>query len=187
MRLDSNRPSMRGRTPRLAAMIALVTGAVVVAAGCSSSASKSKTAADSGKTTTVSVSLTPQGCTPKPATVASGDVQFNVTNKDASAVTEAELRTSTLSKILGEQENLTPGLSGGFELTLQPGTYELNCPGASQEHWKFTVTGKSTGRPGSPTRSWPPRSRATRPTSTSRPRTWSRPARRSARRSAPGT
>src|ERR1700744_2657747 len=136
---------MRGRTPRLTAMIALVTGAVVVAAGCSSSASKSKTAADSGKTTTVSVSLTPQGCTPKPATVASGDVQFNVTNKDASAVTEAELRTSTLSKILGEQENLTPGLSGGFELTLQPGTYEINCPGASQQHWTFTVTGKTTG------------------------------------------
>jgi iron uptake system component EfeO len=136
---------MRGRTSRLTAMIALVTGAVVVAAGCSSSASKSKTTADSGKTTTVSISLTPQGCAAKPAKVATGDVQFNVTNKNASAVTEAELRTSNGSKILGEQENLTPGLSGGFELTLAPGTYELNCPGASQEHWKFTVTGKSTG------------------------------------------
>src|ERR1700744_3908527 len=135
---------MRGRTPRLTAMIALVTGAVVVAAGCSSSASKSKTAADTGKTTTVSISLTPQGCQPKPAKVTAGDVQFNVTNKDASAVSEAELRTSNLSKILGEQENLTPGLSGGFELTIQPGTYEINCPGASQQHWTFTVTGKTT-------------------------------------------
>jgi iron uptake system component EfeO len=136
---------MRGRTSRLTAVIALITGAVVVAAGCSSSASKSKTTADSGKTTTVSVSLTPQGCAAKPAKVATGDVLFNVTNKNASAVTEAELRTSNGSKILGEQENLTPGLSGGFELTLAPGSYELNCPGASQEHWKFTVTGKSTG------------------------------------------
>ncbi|HEY6501517.1 MAG TPA: iron uptake system protein EfeO [Streptosporangiaceae bacterium] len=126
-------------------MIALITGAVVVAAGCSSSASKSKTTADSGKTATVSISLTPQGCAAKPAKVATGDVQFNVTNKNASAVSEAELRTSNGSKILGEQENLTPGLSGGFELTLAPGSYELNCPGASQEHWKFTVTGKSTG------------------------------------------
>src|SRR6201995_2278368 len=126
-------------------MIALMTGAVVVAAGCSSSGSKSKTASDTGKTTTVNVSLTPQGCAAKPAKVATGDVQFNVTNKNASAVTEAELRTSDGSKILGEQENLTPGLSGGFELTLAPGSYELNCPGASQEHWKFTVTGKSTG------------------------------------------
>src|ERR1700744_6336363 len=136
---------MRGRTPRLTAMIALVTGAVVVAAGCSSSASKSKTAADSGKTTTVSISLTPQGCAPKPAKVAAGDVSFNVTNKDASAVSEAELRTSNLSKILGEQENLTPGLSGGFELTLQPGSYKINCPGASQQHATFKVTGKTSG------------------------------------------
>jgi iron uptake system EfeUOB component EfeO/EfeM len=63
-------------------MIALVTSAVVVAAGCSSSASKSKTTADSGQTTTVKISLTPQGCQAKPATVATGDVQFNVTNKD---------------------------------------------------------------------------------------------------------
>ena len=145
MRLDGNRRPLRGRTSRLTAMIALMTGAVVVAAGCSSSGSKSKTASDTGKTTTVNVSLTPQGCAAKPAKVATGDVQFNVTNKNASAVTEAELRTSNGSKILGEQENLTPGLSGGFELTLAPGSYELNCPGASQEHWKFTVTGKSTG------------------------------------------
>ena len=145
MRLDGNRRPMRGRTSRLTAVIALMTGAIVVAAGCSSSASKSKTTADSGKATTVNISLTPQGCAPKPAKVASGDIQFNVTNKNASAVTEAELRTSNGSKILGEQENLTPGLSGGFELTLAPGSYELNCPGASQEHWKFTVTGKSTG------------------------------------------
>jgi iron uptake system component EfeO len=142
---DGNRRPVRGRTSRLTAMIALVTGAVVVAAGCSSSDSKSKTTADSGKTATVTVSLTPQGCAAKPAKVATGDVQFNVTNKDANAVTEAELRTSNGSKILGEQENLTPGLSGGFELTLAPGSYELNCPGASQERWKFTVTGKSTG------------------------------------------
>ena len=145
MRLDGNRRPVRGGASRLTAMIALVTGAVVVVAGCSSPASKSKTASDTGKTTTVTVSLTPQGCAAKPATVATGDVQFNVTNKNANAVTEAELRTSNGSKILGEQENLTPGLSGGFELTLAPGNYELNCPGASQEHWKFTVTGKSTG------------------------------------------
>ena len=35
------------------------------------------------------------------------------------AVSEAELRTSDLAQILGEQENLTPGLSGGFALTIQ--------------------------------------------------------------------
>jgi iron uptake system component EfeO len=93
----------------------------------------------------VSISLTPQGCAPKPAKISAGQVQFNVANSGASAVSEAELRTSDLAKILGEQENLTPGLSGGFALTLQPGTYTINCPGAAQQHWTLTVTGKATG------------------------------------------
>ena len=53
--------------------------------------------------------------------------------------------TSDLAHILGEQENLTPGLSGGFSLTIQPGTYKVSCPGASQPHWTFTVTGKAAG------------------------------------------
>ena len=68
-----------------------------------------------------------------------------MTNKDAGSVSEAELRTSDLAKILGEQENLTPGLSGGFSLNIQPGSYKINCPGASQPHWTLTVTGKATG------------------------------------------
>ena len=38
-----------------------------------------------------------------------GQVEFNVANKNAGAVSEAELRTGDLAKILGEQENLTPG------------------------------------------------------------------------------
>ncbi len=74
-----------------------------------------------------------------------GAVEFNVTNAGAGSVSEAELRTSDKAHILGEQENLTPGLSGGFSLTIQPGTYTINCPGASQADWTFTVTGKATG------------------------------------------
>ena len=68
-----------------------------------------------------------------------------MTNSGAGGVSEAELRTSDLAHILGEQENLTPGLSGGFSLTVQPGTYKISCPGASQSHWTFTATGKATG------------------------------------------
>ena len=113
----------------------------------------------------MSISLTPQGCAPRPARITAGQVQFNVANQDADSVSEAELRTSDLAKILGEQENLTPGLSGGFALTLQPGTYKINCPGASQPHWTLTVSGKARGRPGRPAPSWPPPSRATPATS----------------------
>ncbi len=92
---------------------------------------------------TVTITLTPQGCAPKPAKVPAGQIQFTVKNKNAGAVSEAELRTSNLSHILGEQENLTPGLSGGFALVVQPGKYVINCPGAAQQHATFTVTGKS--------------------------------------------
>jgi iron uptake system component EfeO len=136
----------RGRRGVMVASVAAVLA--LVATGCSSSGSGSKgsagTAADTGKSSTVTIDLTPQGCQPKPASITAGAVDFNVTNKDAGSVSEAELRTSDLAKILGEQENLTPGLSGGFSLNIQPGSYKINCPGASQPHWTLTVTGKAT-------------------------------------------
>jgi iron uptake system component EfeO len=133
---------------RATGLAAITAGLAVVAAGCGSSSGSSasgKTASDSGKASTVSISLTPQGCAPKPAKVTAGEVDFTVANKNAGAVSEAELRTGDLAKILGEQENLTPGLTGGFALTLQPGTYKINCPGAAQQHWTLTVTGKASG------------------------------------------
>jgi iron uptake system component EfeO len=139
------------RGHRGAVVTAVAAGLALVVSGCSSSHSggSSGTDASSDKTTTVTIDLTPQGCAPKPAKITAGPVQFNVTNTDAGTVSEAELRTNDLAKILGEQENLTPGLSGGFSLVLQPGTYKVNCPGASQQHWDLTVTGKTTGP------SWP--------------------------------
>jgi iron uptake system component EfeO len=129
--------------PAATGIVALASLALLASA-CSSSHGSSGSAA-SAHTSTVTIDLTPQGCAPKPAKIAAGPVQFNVTNTNAGAVSEAELRTSNLAKILGEQENLTPGLSGGFSLDLQPGTYKINCPGASVQHWNFTVTGKASG------------------------------------------
>ena len=52
-----------------------------------------------------------------------------MTNKNAGAVSEAELRTNDLSHILGEQENLTPGLSGGFALSCSPARTSSTAPG----------------------------------------------------------
>jgi iron uptake system component EfeO len=142
--------SIGRRRGRRGVMVAAVTAVLaLVATGCSSSSSSSKgsagTDASTGKNSAVTIDLTPQGCQPKPATITAGAVDFTVTNKDAGSVSEAELRTSDLAKILGEQENLTPGLSGGFSLNIQPGSYKINCPGASQPHWTLTVTGKATG------------------------------------------
>jgi iron uptake system component EfeO len=89
--------------------------------------------------TAVTVEITEAGCAPQPATVPAGPVTFRITNKDAGAVTEAELKSG--ETILGEKENLTPGLSGQFTLNLKAGSYALVCPNAKQESWDFTVTG----------------------------------------------
>jgi iron uptake system component EfeO len=139
------------RTRRRGAAAAIVAASLaLVASGCSSSGSGAKgstgaAAASGDKSSTVKISLTSDGCEPKPANVPAGAVEFDVINSGAGSVSEAELRTSDKAHILGEQENLTPGLSGGFSLTIQPGTYKVNCPGASQPDWTFTVTGQATG------------------------------------------
>jgi iron uptake system component EfeO len=124
-------------------------GLSLLVAACGSGGKKigaSSSANGASASSSVNIALTSGGCAPKPARVPAGAVDVNVVNKGASAVSEAELRTSDLSHILGEQENLTPGLSGGFSLNLQPGRYVINCPGAKQRHWTFVVTGKATGR-----------------------------------------
>jgi iron uptake system component EfeO len=145
---DRRQAATRRTTPRAAGLAAVTAGLALAAAGCggsSGSSGSASPAAAADKATTVSISLTPQGCAPKPAKITAGEVQFNVANKDADGVSEAELRTSDLAKILGEQENLTPGLSGGFALTLQPGTYKINCPGATRAAWTLTVGGRASG------------------------------------------
>jgi iron uptake system component EfeO len=127
---------------------------VLALTACGSSTSSSSSAPASGAAATapaaaadqqVTITLTSKGCAPVPPTIKAGHVSFTVTNKNAGAVSEAELRSSDLSHILGEQENLTPGLSGGFALNIQPGSYKIACPGASNAHSELTVSGTSTG------------------------------------------
>jgi iron uptake system component EfeO len=142
--LQGVRPSAtspRLASSRLARRIGIVSGTLsgLVIAAVMPMALATPAGADA-KQVTVNVNLTPSGCSPKPAKVTTGQIQFNVANKNASAVSEAELRTKDLSHILGEQENLTPGLSGGFSLVVQPGHYVFNCPGAARQHASFTVT-----------------------------------------------
>jgi iron uptake system component EfeO len=136
----------RGRPPGRTATAAIAAALALAAAGCASASTHaSGGGSGSGRASTVTVALTPQGCAPKPAKIPAGEVTFNVANQDADAVSEAELRTADLTHILGEQENLTPGLSGGFTLDIQPGSYKINCPGASQSRWTLTVSGRATG------------------------------------------
>ena len=126
---------------RLLAFGATAAAAGLLASGCSSS-SKASLAGDTTNGVTVAVTLTSDGCTPSPASVEAGLVTFEVTNKNASAVSEAELLKG--ETIMGEKENLTPGLSGKFSLRLQPGKYVVNCPNAKADHADFTVTGAAS-------------------------------------------
>ncbi len=125
---------MRTHRPALIGAIATIAGLGLLAAGCAKSNPKPAAGA-----TVVTVKLTDKGCRPSPATAVAGPVTFQITNQDASKVTEAELLKG--STILGEKENIAPGLNGSFSLKLDAGTYQVYCPGAATEKFDFTVTG----------------------------------------------
>ncbi|WP_339115411.1 iron uptake system protein EfeO [Thioclava sp. GXIMD2076] len=76
---------------------------------------------------------------------AAGPVTFTVTNQTATALTEVELLSG--NRIIGEKENLAPGLpSVTFTVTLGGGSYDIYCPGADPQKTAFTVTGAAAKR-----------------------------------------
>ncbi|MFI5225276.1 MAG: hypothetical protein ACHQ3P_01225 [Candidatus Limnocylindrales bacterium] len=87
---------------------------------------------------TVTITMADTGCTATPASIAAGPATFQVVNGGANAVTEVELMKD--GTILGEKEDLAPGMSGSFNLVLEPGAYVVSCPGASSASTPFTVT-----------------------------------------------
>ncbi len=86
---------------------------------------------------TVTITMADAGCTAVPAVIAAGPATFQVVNGSANAVTEVELIKD--GTILGEKENLAPGISGSFSLALDPGDYVVSCPGAASPSTPFTV------------------------------------------------
>jgi Predicted periplasmic lipoprotein involved in iron transport len=118
-------------------------GAKGSSAGASGGSAKAAAAPVSDGAAQVKVDLTSAGgCEIDHASAPAGPVTFTVTNKDATAITEIELQSD--QRILGEKENLAPGLAPvKFTTTLSGGTYQLYCPGADKENVPFTVTGKA--------------------------------------------
>jgi iron uptake system component EfeO len=124
-------------------VLVLVTGV----AACADDKSSSSDSAAAGAAT-VTINLTDDGCTPSPATATAGPINFKVTNTTATKVSEAELlREDT---IMGEKENLTPGLSGSFSLKLDAGKYTVYCPNAKTEKVDFTVSGSAAAASSDP-------------------------------------
>jgi iron uptake system component EfeO len=93
---------------------------------------------------TVAVKITSDGC-PKPITVKPGSVTFKVTNDDADNVSEFEIMKG--GKILGEVENIAPGLSRSFTMKLKAGDYITYCPGGdTREKGVLTVAAARAGQ-----------------------------------------
>jgi iron uptake system component EfeO len=81
-------------------------------------------------------------CTLSSTTAKAGPVTFTVKNESSTAISEVELQSD--ERILGEKENLAPGLAAvSFTVTLTGGRYSVYCPGAKKQLQTFTVTGKA--------------------------------------------
>ncbi len=109
------------------AVVAIAIAALTLSA-CGSSGSGSD-AASSGDTQQAAIKLVDAGCSPAKLTVDAGRTTFTISNAGTDKVSEMEVLDG--ARILGEKENLVPGLSGSFTLNLRPGHYTLSCPGGS--------------------------------------------------------
>jgi iron uptake system component EfeO len=136
----------------------LIAAVAVAAAACGSSSntssghSGSSAAPTSGANGVTAVNVTmandagKDSCKVDNGSVPAGPVTFNVANKDAPGISEVELVKD--QRILGEKENLAPGLDPvSFTVTLDGGKYQLYCPGAATEFLDFTVTGQAAAAP----------------------------------------
>jgi len=131
---------------------ALAAVAVLSVAACShSSGSSSPTKpGQAGGTNAVKVTMAnnggKDGCALDTSSVPAGPVTFTVVNASAPGITEMELLRD--QRIVGEKENLAPGLDPvSFTVSLDGGSYQLYCPGASTEYQTLTVTGQAPAGP----------------------------------------
>jgi iron uptake system component EfeO len=118
--------------------MAILTAAIAVLslAGCV------QNPADAGGTT-VTVSSTADECTLSASTAPSGNVVFSVTN-NGDAVTEFYLLAEDGKRVVGEVENIGPGISRDLTVNAKAGTYFTVCkPGMAGDgvgKAEFTVT-----------------------------------------------
>lgn len=143
---------MSARLPALrltayASVLTLAAGGLAACGGDSSSGSggTGTTSKAAGPAKELTFELTDTGCTPSTTTVPAGNVKFSVKNPGTTKTDEFELKNAD-GIIMGERENLAPGLGSDFTLTLQPGKYVLNCTfqNDARDNGALTVTGAST-------------------------------------------
>lgn len=131
-------------TPAHAAQTALGAALLAGLTACGGSESGQGGSGGSGRSGgAITVEATDTACTVSRTTAPAGSVEFRVSNK-GSQVNEFYVYAKD-GRVLGEVENITPGLSRSLQVDLsQPGTYETACkPGMKGDGIRadFTVTG----------------------------------------------
>jgi iron uptake system component EfeO len=130
---------------------AVATAAVAMTAcGAQRDSATSSTPSSAAGVQTVNVELKNESgadtCAIDNTSVPAGPVTFTVNNSSAPSITEVEVLKD--QRIVGEKENLAPGLDPvSFTVSLDGGQYKLYCPGAQREYVDFTVTGKAAAPP----------------------------------------
>jgi iron uptake system component EfeO len=119
------------RTTGRALLGAALSGAVV-AVGLAATAG--------AKTSETKVDINDDGC-PAKVTVEAGPNHFKVTNSGSGDVSEFEILSG--DRILGEVENVAPGLNKEFSLTLKAGKDATACPGGSRDKGRLVVKGSA--------------------------------------------
>jgi iron uptake system EfeUOB component EfeO/EfeM len=117
-----------------ATLAAVIAGAALMSACSASGAPASGTANGSSlvpvpSVRQVHVSISDAGCSPQDLQVPAGPATFIVTNQGSGNVLEYEINQA--DHVIGEVENVVPGLDRTFTLNLKPGTYQLSCPGGT--------------------------------------------------------
>ena len=115
------KPSKEQRMKNAAVAAIVLTSALLLVA-CGSDDNESASGAKQ-----VAIKLTDAGCEPASLKLGAGPTEFKVTNAGTGRVSEFEVLSG--ARILGEKENLVPGLSGSFTINLKPGEYSMACPG----------------------------------------------------------
>ena len=132
-------------TPAPAAVGAALLLGLTACGGSDSGGGSKGSGGSAGTSGAVVVEATDTECKVSRTTAAAGTVEFQVSNK-GSQVNEFYVYAKD-GRVLGEVENITPGLSRSLKVELsQPGTYETACkPGMKGDGIRgdFTVTGSS--------------------------------------------
>ena len=118
------KPSKERHMKNAAVAAIVVTTAALLLVGCGSD---DNSAGGSAGSKQVAIKLTDAGCEPASLKLDAGPTEFKVINGGTGRVSEFEVLSG--ARVLGEKENLAPGLSGSFTINLKPGQYSMACPG----------------------------------------------------------